>query len=123
MSEVTISTARRLRGAVRSRLTSIQKAIAKLESKMTLGSNDQRRIRRLLEQVKVDDRELEERHLEVLNFIEEEDRETLEAYDVHGSRVIELRERLEELDEVEKTESPPTTATPRQQKLILPVIC
>ena len=94
MSEVTITTARRCQGAVRSCLTRIEQDIAKLEGKMTLGPSDQRRIKRLLEQVKEDDREFEERHLEVLNFIEE-DHETLEAeervYDAHGSRVMELR--------------------------------
>ena len=65
--------------------------------------------------MKEDDKELEERHLEVFSFIKEEDRESLEAeekaYDAHGNCVMELRERLEELEEVEKTESPPTTST------------
>ena len=117
MSEVMITIARRRRSALRSRLTRIEKDITRLESKMTLRPSDHRRIKRLLEQVKENDREFMERHLEVLNFIEEEDRETLEAeekaYDAHGSRVMELRERLEEMEEVEKTESPTTTATPR----------
>ena len=115
MSEVTITTARRHRGAVLNGLTSIEKDVAKLEGKRMLRPSDQRRIKRLLEQVKEDDREFKECLLDVLNFIEEEDCGTLEAeeraYDSHGSRVTELRERLEELEEVEKTESPPTTAT------------
>ena len=127
MSEVTITTARRRRGAVSGRFTRTEKDIARLEGKMTLGPSDQRRIKRLLEQVKEDDKEFEERHLEVLNFVKEEDREMLEAeekaYDTHGNRVMELRERLEELEEEEKTESPPTQQRPRQQQLILPVIC
>ena len=71
MSEGTITTARRRQGAVRGRLARAEKDIAKLESKITLGPNDQRRIKGLLEDLKEDDREFEERHLEVLNFIKE----------------------------------------------------
>ena len=59
------------------------------------------RIKRLLEQVKEDEKEFEERPLQVLHFIKEEDRESLEieerAHDARGNRVMELRERLEEL--------------------------
>ena len=83
---------------------------------MTLEPNDHRRIKHLLEHIKEDGREFEERNLDVLIFIEDEDHETQDvegkAYDAHGSGVRELHKRLEELEEMEKTESPLTTATP-----------
>ena len=44
-----------------------------------LGPSDQRKIKRLMEQIKEDEKEFEQRHLEVLNFIKEEDQETLHA--------------------------------------------
>ena len=111
MSEVTITTARRCRDTVSGHLTRVEKDITGLEGKATLGPSDQRRIKHHLDQVKEDDKEFEKRHLEVLNFVREEDCESLEAeekaYDAHNNRVMEVRKRLEELEEVEKTESPP----------------
>ena len=49
--------ARRRGGAVRGRLTMIEKDIATMEGKETLGPSDKRKINRLLEKVKDDDRE------------------------------------------------------------------
>ena len=46
-----------------SRLTRIQKDIAKMESKVRLGHSDKRKIKRLLEQVKDDGKEFKELHL------------------------------------------------------------
>ena len=77
-----IAGARRRRGAVRGRLTRIEKDLAKVEGKVTLGPlgpSDKRKIKRLLEQVKEDDKEFEERHLDVLNYIDEEDLNTIDA--------------------------------------------
>ena len=68
--------------------------IAKLEGKTELVPSDQRKIKRLMEQVKEDDKEFEERHLEVINFIHEGDQDSLDAEesvsDEHGNRVMEL---------------------------------
>ena len=66
MSETSILTARRRRGAVHARLARVERDIVKLEGKSLLAGSDQRRIKRLLEQVKEDDREFEQWHLEVL---------------------------------------------------------
>ena len=116
MSETSIKTARRRRGAVRARLTRVERDIAKLEGKSELASSDQRKIKRLLEQVKEDDKEFEQRHLEVLDFIDEEDQDSLEAEesvcDEHGNRVMELLERLEQLEVVEESVSSATASDP-----------
>ena len=68
-----------------------------------------------MEQVKEGDKEFEQCHLEVLNFVKREDQDTLdteeEAYDAHSSLVMEIRERLEQLEKVEESELSPTTAT------------
>ena len=77
MSEVTIATARRHCGDVCIRRTRIGKGIARLEG-MMLGPNDQWRMKHFLKHIKEDDRQFEERHLKVLNFIDEEDHETQE---------------------------------------------
>ena len=107
-----IASARWRQGAVRGRLTRIEKDIAKMEGKETLGPSDKRKIKRLLEQVKDDDKEFEERHLDVLNHISEEDQDALDAeeevYDAHGSRVMEIIERLEQLEVVDESVSLPT---------------
>ena len=79
MAERTIASARRHRGAVHGRLTRIERDISKLEGKVSLGPSDQGKIKSLMEQIKEDDKEFEQRHLEVLNFIKEEDQETLHA--------------------------------------------
>ena len=67
-----------------------------MDGKETLGTSDKRKIKRLLEQVKDDDREFEERHLDVLNHIKEDNQEALDAeevvYDAHGSHVMEIIE-------------------------------
>ena len=60
-------------------LTRIEKNIAKMEGKETLGPSDKRKIKCLLEQVKDNDKEFEEHHLEVLNYIDEEDQEANET--------------------------------------------
>ena len=97
---------------MRGRLTRIEKDIAKVEGKETLGPSDKRKINRLLEQVKDDDKEFEECHLDIVNHISEEDQDTLDAeekvYDAYGSRVMEIIERLEQLEVVEESMSLPT---------------
>ena len=89
MSEAEVKAARRCRGAMRSRLTRVEKDLVKLEGKTDLVSSDLRKIKRLQEQVKEDDKEFEQRHLEVLDLIDERDRDTLEAeekvFDQHGN--------------------------------------
>ena len=121
MSETTVRTARRRRGAVRARLTRVEKDIAKLEGKTELVPSDQRKIKRLMEQVKEDDKEFEERHLEVLNFIDEGDQDSLEGEesvsDEHGNRVMELLERLEQLETVEESVSFTTATDPSRNFL------
>ena len=121
MSETTVRTARRRRGAVRARLTRVEKDIAKLEGKTELVSSDQRKIKRLMEQVKEDDKEFEERHLEVLNFIDEGDQDSLDAEesvsDEHGNRVMESLERLEQLETVEESVSFTTATDPSRNFL------
>ena len=82
-----------------------RRTMPKMEDKETLRPSDKRKIKHLLKQVKSDDKELEERHLEVLNHIKEEDQEALDAeevvYDAHGSHMMEIIERLEQLEVVE----------------------
>ena len=65
----TIASARRRRGTVRGRLTRTEWDIEKLEEKETLSPADRRKVKRLKDQVKENDREFEQRHIEVLNFI------------------------------------------------------
>ena len=59
---------------------------------------------RLKDQVKEHDNEFEKRHMEVLDFIEEEDRTTLDAeekvFDEHVNRVSDIMERLEKLEDL-----------------------
>ena len=73
---------------------------------------DERKIKRLLEQVKDDDKKFQERHLDVLNHISDEDQEALDAeeevYDAHGSCIMEIMERLEQLEVVDESVSLPT---------------
>ena len=92
--------------------TRIEKDIAKMEGKKTLGPSDKRKIKRLLEQVKDDDKEFEERHIEVLNYINEEHQDAIDAeeevYDAHGCRVMEIIEKLEQLEVAEESVSLPT---------------
>ena len=95
------------------RLTRVERDINKLDSKSLLGPSDQRTIKRLLEQLKEDDRKFEEHHLDVLNFLKEEDKDAIDAeekvYDEYGIRVMEILEKLEQLEVVEESESRPTT--------------
>ena len=72
-----------------------------------------------MEQLKDNDSNFEQRHLEVLSFIQEEDQETLTqeeaVFDEHVNRVSELVERVEQLDIPEKevrVSSPITTTVP-----------
>ena len=69
----TIANVRRRRGTVRCRLTRIEQDISSLEEKEMLTPSDQRKIKRLKDQVKEHDLEFEKRHIDVLGLIEEED--------------------------------------------------
>ena len=112
MSEKTIASARRRRGILRGRLTRIGRDIAKLEEKEELGHQDQRKVERLMEQVKENDAEFEQRHLDVIDFIEEEDADTLTreetVFDKHVDIVAELVERIERLTVPKEAASAPT---------------
>ena len=88
MSEESIKTVRRRRGGVRACLTWVKRDTAKLEGKSELASNDEWKIKRLLEQVKKDDKDFEQRHLEVLNFIDEEDQDSLEAKYMYATSMV-----------------------------------
>ena len=68
----TIVSARKLRGKVRSRLTRIKRDIVKLEDKEGLTPSDQRKIKRFKAQVQEYDSDFQQRHVDVLNFIEAE---------------------------------------------------
>ena len=67
-------------------------------------------------------RNFEQRDLKVLNFIKENDQETLGAEetvsDEHGSCVMELMESLEQLETEEESESHSTTGTDTKRSLI-----
>ena len=95
----TIASAKRRRDTVCACLTWMEKDISKLEEKEELTPSDGKKIRRLKELAKEHDREFEERHVEVLNFIEAEDTATLESeeavFDEHVDRVTEIIERLD----------------------------
>ena len=97
-----IASVRRRRGIIRGRLTRIERDIASLETKEELAHRDQRKVERLLEQLKDNDANFETRHLEVLDLIDEGDKDTLkqeeEVFDEHVNRVAELTERLEQLN-------------------------
>ena len=89
---------------MRTRLTRMEKDIGKLEEKEELISSDKGKIIRLKELVKEYDREFEERHVEVLNFIVSEDTAALESeeavFDDHVDFVTEFIERLEQLEDL-----------------------
>ena len=112
MSEGTIASARRRRGILRGRLTRIERDIANLEEKEGLAHQDQRKVERLMEQIKENDAEFEQRHLDVLDFIEEEDADTLTkeetVFDKHVDIVAELMERIERLTVPKEAASAPT---------------
>ena len=108
MSETAIKTARRRQGAVRARLTRVERDIAKLEGKSKLAASGQRKIKRLLEQVKEVDKEFQQRHLEVLDQESLDDEESV--CDEHGIRGTELLERLEQLEVSEESVSSATAS-------------
>ena len=120
MAENTVVSARRRRGILRGRLTCIERDTVALEGKAELTHQDGRKVERLLDQLKENDSSFELRHLEVLNFIEAEDEETLAqeeaVFDEHVNRVAELTGRLELLDIPEREApvlSPMTITTPK----------
>ena len=79
-----------------------------MEEKETLTPSELKRIVRLNDQVKEYDQEFEKRHMEVLDFIEEEDQVALNAeekvLDEHVNRVADIIERLEKLEDLVTTE-------------------
>ena len=115
MAEGTIGSARRRQDAVLSRLTQIEKDIVKLETRTVLVPNEQCRIKCLIEQIKEDNKEFKQCHLEVLNFVSEDDQTTLDAeelvYDEHGGHIVDIFTRLEQLFIGEDSMSFPTVAT------------
>ena len=92
-----------------------------IEGKAELEPNDQWKIKHLLEQVKEDDKKLEQLHLKVLNFTEE-DQDTLEAKESvcneHVSQVVE-NQIIERLEQVRKLKSP---CHSQKQQLFLLII-
>ena len=76
MSE-TITGARRRRGTARGRITRVERDISSLEKKARLLPSDFKTIKRLRDDIKEHDAEFENRHVEVLDFIDEEDPDTL----------------------------------------------
>ena len=95
---------------MRGRLTRIERDISSLEEKETLTPSERKRIVRLKDQVKEHDQEFEKRHMEVLDFIEEEDQTTLDAeekvFNEHVNRVSDIMERLEKLEDFGATTEP-----------------
>ena len=95
-----IANVRRRRGTVRGRLTRIERGISSLEDKETLTPSKQRKIKRFKDQVKEHDQEFKKRHMEVLDFIKEENQATLDSeekiFDEHVNRVSDI-EKLEDL--------------------------
>ena len=88
----------------------MEKDIGKLEEREDLTNSDGKKIRHLKELVKEHDREFEERHVRVLNFIEAEDTAALESeeavFNQHVDRVTEFIERLELLEDLLGTTEP-----------------
>ena len=72
----------------------MEKDIGKLEKEEELTPLDEKKIRHLKELAKEYDRKFEERHAEVLNFIEAEDTAALESeeavFDEHVDRITEI---------------------------------
>ena len=104
-----LASAKRRRGTVRARLTRIGKDIGKLE-KEELTPLDVKKIRRLKELAKEHDRDYEERHVEVLDFIAAEDSAALEVEEAvfgeHVDRITNFIERLEQLEDKVGTTEP-----------------
>ena len=74
----TIENVRRRRGTVSGRLTRIEQDISSLEEKETLTDSERRKVKRLMDQVKEHYLEFEKRHMEVLDFIEQDDQTALD---------------------------------------------
>ena len=117
MTEAELISARRHRGTVRSRLTKVEKDVIQLEQKVQdsdLESCDQKKIKRLREEVIKYDRDFEERHLEVLDSIDESAEDTLEAeervFDQFCTKVRDLQDRLEKLEVSEDNSASSATA-------------
>ena len=74
-----------------------------------------------MDQIKDNDIEFEQRHLEVLNFVKEDNQDTVDQeeaiFNEHVNRVAELIERLEEFEFPEKMPSTSTTAPDSSSKL------
>ena len=113
MSE-TIVSARRRRGTLRGRLTRIERDIAALEAKETMSPEDRRKAKRLDEQLREIDRDFEQRHCEVLDFIKEDDKTTLDIeetmFDEHVNRVADFIDRLEILKGGKESAVAPTVS-------------
>ena len=107
MSDIAIVTARRRRGMLRDCLTRIEREIVNLEKKVDLMDEDQRKIERLIDQIKNNDTDFEQRHLDVLDIVSEDDEDMLQReeamFDEQVNRVTELSERLEHLKIPDKT--------------------
>ena len=105
-----ITNLRRCQGTVRGRLTCIERDISSLEEKEMLTPSERRKIKRLKDQVKEHVQEFERRHMEVLDFIKEEDQTALDSeekvFDEHVNRVSDIMERLEKLEELVATTEP-----------------
>ena len=88
----------------------MEKDIGKLEEKEELIPSDRKKIRRLKKLVNEYDREFEERHVEVLNFIAAEDTAALELEEVifneHVDGVTEFIKRLKQLEDLVGTTEP-----------------
>ena len=118
----TIEATRRRRGAARGRLTRIERDVAGLEAKEELEPSDLRKVNRFREQVKEIDRDYEERHLEVLNMVENEDQDTLaleeEVFDKHVNRVADILEKLGALEEKGRSVAPPVAVAETSHGLV-----
>ena len=105
-----IASAKRRRGTVCARLTQMEKDIGKIEEKEELTPSDKKKIQCLKELAKEHDREFEERHVQVLNFIAAEDTAALETeesiFNEHVDHVTKLIERLEQLEDKVGTTMP-----------------
>ena len=92
------------------RLTRIERNIIKLQEKEGLTPSDLRKIKCLKELAKEHDRDVEHRCLEVLNFIEAEDKVSLDleeaVFDEHVNHVSDIIKQLEQLEDLVATTEP-----------------
>ena len=74
-----------------------------------------------MEQIKDNNTEFKQHHLEVLNFVKEDDQDTVDqeeaVFNEHVYRVAEVIERLEEFEFSDKIPSTPSTAPNSSSKL------